>query len=101
MRKLGILVSTNRNLDHLLGLCRAARDKDVEVSVFFTHQGVLATQDPHFAEVSRLVKTLALCNVGFEANGLQRPVPGLDDRDYATQARHVEMMENCDRYVKL
>lgn len=101
MRKLGILVSTNRNLDHLVGLCRAAQDKDVEVSVFFTHQGVLTTQDPRFIEVRRLVKTLALCNVGFEAHGLQRPVPGLDDRDYATQARHVEMMESCDRYVKL
>lgn len=101
MNKLGILVSTSSNMEHLLGLCRAARDKNVEVTVFLSHKGVLLTQDPRFAELLTLARRLALCNVGFEANGLKRPVAGLDDRDYATQARHVEMLEDCDRYLKL
>ncbi len=101
MRKLGILVSTDTNMRHLLGLCRAAKDKEVEITVFLSHKGVLLTQDPRFTELLRLTRRLALCNVGFEANGLKRPVMGLDDKDYATQARHVDMMENCDRYLKL
>ncbi|MDZ7700211.1 MAG: peroxiredoxin [Deltaproteobacteria bacterium] len=65
---------------------------------FFTHTGTLLTQDPRFAELEGLGH-LSLCNVGFESQGLKPPVPGVDEKDYATQARNGEMIEECDRYV--
>lgn len=95
---LGIFVSSERHLDKVIRLCRACKKKDVEAVVFFSHRGVLLTQDPRFAELKGLGR-LALCNVGFESHHLRRPVVGIEDKDYGTQARHGEMIEECDRYV--
>lgn len=97
-RSLGVLVSSEKHLDKVLKLCQAAKKKDVEVTIFFTHRGVLLTQDPRFKEFEGLAK-MALCNVGFESHNLKPPVPCIGEKDYATQARHGEMIEDCDRYV--
>jgi hypothetical protein len=99
-KKLGIFVSTEGHLDKLLGILEACRDKGIEAKVFLTHRGVLLTQDPRFEELTRLGH-IALCNVGFESHGLKRPVKGMDEKDYATQARHAEILEECDRYISL
>jgi hypothetical protein len=95
---LGVFVSSNKHLDKVIKLCKAAKNKDVEVTIFFTHRGTLLTQDAGFAELEGLAK-MSLCNVGFEAHGLKPPVPGIGEKDYATQARNGEMIEDCDRYV--
>lgn len=97
-RSLGVFVSSNQHLDKIIKLCEAAKKKDVEVTLFFTHLGTLLTQDPRFGELEGLAK-MSLCNVGFESHGLKPPVPGIGEKDYATQARHGEMIEECDRYV--
>ena len=97
-KSLGIFASSDRHLDKIIELCKAAQKKDVEVTIFFTHFGVLLTQDPRFPELQGLAK-MSLCNVGFESHNLQRPVPGIEDKDYATQARHGDLIEECDRYV--
>jgi hypothetical protein len=98
-KSLGVFVSSDLHLDKVIRLCKAARDKDdVEVTIFFTHLGTTLTQDPRFAELEGLAK-LSLCNVGFESHGLKPPVPGIGEKDYATQARNGEMIEECDRYV--
>jgi len=97
-KHLGVFVTSDQHLDKLIRLCRAARNQQVEVSIFFTHTGTLLTQDSRFSELKDLAK-MALCNVGFEGHGLKSPVPGIDDKDYATQARHGELIEECDRYL--
>jgi len=98
-RKLGILVSSDRHLDKVIALCRAAQKKgDVDVNIFFTHQGTLLTQDPRFGELEGLAK-MSLCNVGFESHQLKPPVVGINEKDFATQARHGELIEECDRYL--
>ncbi|RLC26698.1 MAG: peroxiredoxin [Deltaproteobacteria bacterium] len=98
-KKLGIFVSSDRHLDKLIHLCRAARNRgDVEVTIFFSHLGTLLTQDPRFGELEGLAK-MSLCNVGFESHGLKKPVPGIGDKDYATQARHGDLIEESDRYL--
>ena len=97
-RKLGILVTSDQHLDKIIKLCHAANKKDVEVTIFFSHRGTLLTQDPMFKELEGLA-TMSLCNVGFENNGLKGPVPGIGEKDYATQARHAELIEECDRYL--
>jgi hypothetical protein len=98
-RKLGVFVSSDQHLDKIIKLCEAAQKKgDVEVTIFFSHLGTLLTQDPRFGKLEGKGK-LALCNVGFESHGLKPPVVGVGEKDYATQARNGEMIEDCDRYV--
>lgn len=98
-KKLGVFVSSDRHLDKLIELCRAAKRKgDMEVTIFFTHLGTLLTQSPRFGELQGLAK-MSLCNVGFESHQLKRPVVGIDEKDFATQARHGELIEECDRYL--
>ena len=95
---LGIFITSDKHLDKVIALCRAAKNKDVETTLFFSHLGTLLTQNPRFAELEGLGK-LALCNVGFESHGLKPPVRGVNEKDFATQARNGEMIEDCDRYV--
>ncbi len=97
-KSLGVFVSSDKHLDKVINLCKAGKNKGVETTVFFTHTGTLLTQDPRFKELDGLAH-LSLCNVGFESHGLKPPVPGIDEKDYATQARNGEMIEDCDRYV--
>jgi hypothetical protein len=97
-KRLGILVSSEKHLDKLIKLCRAAKAKDVEVTIFFSHRGTLLTQDARFNELEGLAR-MSLCNVAFENNGLKPPVVGIHEKDYATQARNGELIEASDRYV--
>lgn len=97
-RKLGIYVNSDRYLDKLTALCAAAKDKGVEVNLLFTHAGTRLTKHPDFEKLCGLAH-MALCLVGFESNGLTRPVPCVDERDFATQARHGELIAECDRYL--
>lgn len=98
VKKLGVLVSSDKHLDKLIKLCRVAKKKGVEINIFFTHLGILLAQDPRFGELEGLAR-MSLCNVGFEGHGLKKPVKGIGEKDYATQMRHSEMIQQCDRYV--
>lgn len=97
-RSLGILVSSDQHLDKIIKLCSTAKKKEVEVSVFLTHLGTLLTQNPRFQELVGLAE-VALCNVAFETLGFKPPVPGLSKKSFVTQARHAEIIEECDRYL--
>ena len=54
--------------------------------------------DAGFEELEGLAN-MALCNVGFESHGLKPPVNGIAEKDYASQARNGELIDDCDRYV--
>ncbi|MCD6561568.1 MAG: hypothetical protein J7L16_07420 [Deltaproteobacteria bacterium] len=97
---LGIFVSSDKHLDKIIKLCNAAEKKQIDVTIFFTHKGVLLTQDSLFASLNGLAK-MALCKVSFESNCLKSPVTGITEKDYATQAVHGEIIEECDRYIVL
>ncbi len=107
---LGICVATRSRMDHVLGLARAARAAGKEVRLFFTGEGVLLTQDERFAQLLDVAKTgsshphgqVTVCEVSYMANGLQgKPVAGLRDKDFVTQGRNAEMVDECARYVVL
>ena len=100
MGPLGILVATRDSLDHLWGLVNAAAKQGVEGVVFLTGEGVLVTQDPGFAELAGRAR-MALCELSFRAHDLKGEVPGIGFKDFATQARHAEMLEDCPNYVML
>ena len=107
MPSVAIMVSTDTNLDHLIELVKAAKAKGHEVRVFLTSKGVLLPQQPEFMELDGLLDLeggddLALCNVGYEAAGLKgQQAPLIPEKGYATQTRHGEMIEECDRYINL
>ncbi len=105
---LGICVATKDRMGHVLGLARAARKAGKEVRVFFTGEGVHNTHDPLFGELLDVAKKdstrtrgqVVVCEVSYDANGFKgRPVPGLGDKDFLTQAVNAEMVEECERYV--
>lgn len=94
---LGIFISSNNHFDKVIKICRAAKNKGIDVTLFFSHMGVLLTQDPRFADLE--CQNISVCKVGFEGHGLKTPVPGLDDKNYTTQAMHAELIDDCDRYL--
>jgi hypothetical protein len=98
---LGILVNTDKYLDYVINLTRAAHKKGKDVQIFFTGKGVLLTMQPAFKELVGKAR-LAVCDVSFRACGLhgrEDEVPGVGFKDFATQARNAEMVANMDRYV--
>ena len=97
-KTLGVFVSSDNHLDKIIALCRAAQGKGIEVTIFFSHRGTLLTQDSRFKELEGLA-TLSICEVGFKDHDLSPPVTGIGEKDYATQARHGEMIAECDRYI--
>ncbi len=96
-KTLGVLVSSNRHLEKIIMLCNAAKKRGIEITLFFTHKGILLTQDPRFSELDGL--NISVCKVGFENLGLKPPIPGIGEKDYTTQAMHAELINNCERYV--
>lgn len=103
---LGILVPTKKNLDHLIGVARAAKKAGKNLCIFLTHEAVLLTQDPKYQELADIVgpdeaDLISLCNVRWEELGLKgQPVPAaMGDKDLATQSRHCALIGKCDRYM--
>jgi hypothetical protein len=103
---LGIFVPTNKHIDHLIGIVKAAKKAGKTLCIFLTHDGCLITQDPKYQELADMVgpdelDEISLCNVGWEELGLKdRPIPaGMDPEDLATQSRHCTMIGKCDRYL--
>jgi predicted peroxiredoxin len=96
--RLGILVTSDRHFDHVLGLTEAAAKAGKEVSVFFTGEGVKLSKNPDFGRLPAVAK-VDLCEVSYKANGLEGDVAGLNFKNFATQAKNAEMIEDSDRYL--
>ena len=97
-RKLGIYVTSDQHLEPLIKLCRAAYHKRVDVDIFFTHLGCNMTNDERFSELAQYAR-LAVCKVCYDEHRGDLPTAGLTDKDYATQERHCDIIDTCDRYV--
>jgi predicted peroxiredoxin len=99
-KTLGIMVNTDKYLDYLYELVKAAHTKDIKTYIFFTGPGVLLTQKDKYNQLVGLA-SLSVCDVSFRANGLSGEVPGVGFKDFVTQAVNAEMVAQCDRYVVL
>ncbi len=98
---LGILVTSDKHLDAVVGLVEAAHEKGKEVQAFFTGAAVHLTLQPDFAKLAGKAR-LWICDVSFRANGYhgrENEVPGVGFKDFATQGRNAEMLVEMDRYV--
>lgn len=100
---LGICVATKNSIAHVVELAKAAKAAGKEVKVFFTGEGVHLTQDPRFFELLVLGQgNVGVCEVSYIANGYKgKALPGMRDKDFVTQGRNAEMVEECERYVVL
>ena len=107
---LGICVATRSRMEHVVGLARAARKAGKEVRIFFTGEGVHLTKDPRFPELLDVARSgsihphgqVSVCEVSFLANGFKdKDATGLKDKDFVTQGRNAEMVDECERYVVL
>jgi len=97
-QKLGILVSSDKHLDYVVNLTHAAHAKGKNVEIFFTGKGVRLTQSSGFQKLVGKAK-ISLCDNSFRALGLEGDVPGLEFKDFATQAKNAEIIKTSDRYV--
>ena len=59
--KLGILVSSDKNLDYVINLTDAAHIKGKSVEIFFTGKGVLLTQSPRIKKLIGKKPMTAIC----------------------------------------
>jgi hypothetical protein len=96
---MGILVSSARFMEHILGLSRAAAETKRKVVIFLTGPGVLLIKDPRFPELIETGARVTVCEVSFRAHGLTKPVPGLKEKDFTNQMQNAEMVESCARYL--
>ena len=98
---LGICVTHRDGFDRVLGLAKAAKTADKHVEIFFTGDGVYQSQVSNFTELLRFA-SVGICEVSYIANGFKGiDIPGLGDKDFVTQARNAEMVEESDRYLVL
>jgi len=100
-QRLGICVSTKNSFKHVAGIARAAKNENIAVEIFFTGEGVHQSQEKDFTMLLDYAK-VAVCEVSYIANGYKgMKIPGLGDKDFVTQARNAEMVDECDRYIIL
>ncbi|MBW2149593.1 MAG: hypothetical protein JRG73_12775 [Deltaproteobacteria bacterium] len=96
---LGILVSSQRFIEHVVGICRAAAETGRKAVVFLTGPGVLLVEDLCFPELVATGARITVCEVSFIAYGLSKPIPGLKEKDFTNQMQNAEMLDACTRYV--
>lgn len=96
--RLGILVTSKSHFEHILGITEAASKAGNMVTLFFTGEGVLLSRHRDFSRLTDLA-TVDLCEVSYRSNGLTGDVPGLTFKNFATQAKNAELIEDSDRYL--
>jgi MoaA/NifB/PqqE/SkfB family radical SAM enzyme len=100
-QRLGICVTTKNSFMHVIGIAEAAKKAGKKAEIFFTGDGVHQSQLPEFTKLIELAD-VAICEVSYIAYGYKGiAIPGLVDKDFVTQARNAEMVEECDRYIVL
>ncbi len=99
--KLGILVNTDKHLEHVLGIARAALAKRHEVSVFLMDAGTHLVADPALTGLAQLpgIK-VSLCDHSAKAHGVA--TDGLPKQiACGSQLQNAMMNHNADRVILL
>lgn len=101
---LGIFVTTPQYMRHVIGVTSAAKRAGKKVKVFLSYKGVHLTKHPDFIKLANLlpIEDLAICAASYNCEGFdpQLDVPkGLVPTQMRTQAFHVEMVEECEKYL--
>jgi predicted peroxiredoxin len=99
--KLGILVNTDRHLDHLVGLANAAASKGHQVIVFFMDDGVNILTDPLVNELSKIPDIeMNYCDYSTQRTGMS--TDGVSDNiGCGSQFNNATMNHDADRVIVL
>ncbi len=96
-KKLGILVNTDKNLKHLLGICRVAKDAEVEVLLFIMDDGCFLIEKEVFRELCKEeCITAVMCDHSYREKGFTEE---LVEVKHGSQFDHAVIANECDRYV--
>ena len=99
--KLGILVNTDRHLEHILGLAAAATAKNHEVVIFAMDQGVRLLDNGSFAELGAMEGvSLSFCSHSARDQGIEtegRP----EGITVGSQLNNAMMAHAVDRMIVL
>jgi predicted peroxiredoxin len=99
--KLGIFVNTNRHLDHVVGLVKAALSKGHEVLMFNMDDGTKLLGTPEFAELCK-TKGVTLTFCEHSAKGLNVTTEGLPPEIVCgSQYNNAVMNHNADKVIIL
>lgn len=96
-KKLGILINTDKNLRHIIGLCNAAKAAKVGVSLFIMDEGCFLTEKAEFMELCKSVKTV-MCDHSYKEKGYTEE---LAEVKHGSQFEHALIANECDRYIVL
>jgi len=99
--KLGIFVNTNRHLEDIRGLTKAAVSKGHEVSIFTMDEGVRLLEDPSFTELCNIpgVK-MSYCDHNATGKGISKEgIP--QDIICGSQYNNATMIHDVDRVIVL
>ena len=70
--KLGVLVTSDKNIDHVIGLVTAASGKGVDVDMFFMDRGSLLLEDAKLKNLCKLNGVaMSLCRHSAEGLGVK------------------------------
>ena len=99
--KLGILVNTDRHLEHILGLTAAATAKNHEVAIFAMDDGIRLLDDKSFANLGgRKGVSLSFCSHSAREQGIEtegRP----EGITVGSQLNNAMMAQAVDRMINL
>ncbi len=99
--KLGIFVNTNRNLNHVVGIVKAALAKGHEVLMFNMDDGTKLLGTPEFAELCR-TKGVSMSFCDHSAKGLNVSTEGLPAEIVCgSQYNNAVMNHDADRLIVL
>ncbi len=99
--KLGIFVNTNRHLNHVIGIVKAALAKGHEVLMFNMDDGTKLLGAPEFAELCR-TKGVGMSFCNHSAKGLDVATEGLPSEIVCgSQYHNAVMNHDADRVIVL
>ena len=85
-KSLGIFVTSPRNMNHVMGVTKAAKAKGCKVKVFFSWKGTELSKTPEFAELCKLADDVSSCADSYKKCGfVPADLPaGLTGKEMAT-----------------
>ena len=97
---LGIVVTTEKHLDHIVGLTKAARDGGKDVRIFFTAGAVKLCPTEEAQELVKAGADVSLCRVTYELLELDKQHgTEINGMTFGSQDDNAEIIAAVDRYV--
>jgi len=99
--KLGMLINTERHVDHVIGICRAALARHHQVSIFAMDEGTRLLENHAFVSLAELDGvSMSLCDHSAKMFGAR--TEGLPPKIIcASQLNNAMMNHDADRVIVL